>query len=924
MAVLWVSVSAFAYDFEADGIYYNILSIEDLTCEVTYNPSNMHEELIWFNYGDFMYNLTRTYPSYSGDVVVPPTVNYKGRVLSVIGIGEYAFLNCKDLRSLTLPSSITQIKEVLPCQYRESHTGAFDYCNIETFTVGNAYTLKMFNQCHASKDNKGYRTRENLKNLVLTDDFFGIIEISLKDYKNLVSIRSNAIDVPAFTASAFSDKQYIHMLIEVPKLVVDKYKESEYWSEFWKIRIAEDECVPVTSIPTEDQPDFSKGQFQYRILSRHDLTCELYKYLKENVNLTTVELPAKVTYLDKDLSVVSAVSTAFSNSPVDRLILPNTYSGSEISNVRILRVASAHSLGAITGDTKVLEFSKDFEGAISKVFVSIELDSLISYAAIPPEFTGDRHFSNAQCLELDVFVPEETYSQYQNADVWKNFWDLMPIKQVRTITLNESSLNLWPDQTFQLLPTIAPDDAFNSSVIWASSDTDVATVDGTGRVLAHGKGDAIISASSVDGGEVVANCTVHVDFVAAETMVIDGICYQRNTPSTLKIVANSENPYSGNFIIPTSADFNGQNMEVTQIGADAFAGCENLTSIVIPSTVERISPTSFTGCTKLKYVKISNGSTVSCDIDSVFPDSPITELYVGSADITYGEKSRIARNLVGLTLGNSVNTFPLSVVFKNLKYFVVEDGDIPIVEPQDYCSNSQSLITQQSIVDSQTHVYFRFFYLITYTHLAPVLKALQENVLDYVHIGREVKTVDVDMSKTQERIPTTAGSRYQEYGYFDEVNYQYNEIIAKSDYNRFIIETIVFEKEEIGLQIGESIKLITALTPENAAYTTLNWTSSDENIASVDIFGNVTKLAEGEAMITATTTDGSNLSAQCKIKDAEDGISNVVIDNGLLVDVYNFQGVIVRSKCMVEDLQNLPSGIYIIRQGDQTEKITVR
>lgn len=35
MAVLWVSVSAFAYDFEVDGIYYNITSLSNLEVEVT-------------------------------------------------------------------------------------------------------------------------------------------------------------------------------------------------------------------------------------------------------------------------------------------------------------------------------------------------------------------------------------------------------------------------------------------------------------------------------------------------------------------------------------------------------------------------------------------------------------------------------------------------------------------------------------------------------------------------------------------------------------------------------------------------------------------------------------------------------------------------------------------------------------------------
>ena len=88
MAMLCTLISASAYDFEVDGIYYNILSLEDLTCEVTYNAKNKSETTRYFYWykrqsgSDYdASSLITTYPSYSGELTIPSTVNYKGRKL---------------------------------------------------------------------------------------------------------------------------------------------------------------------------------------------------------------------------------------------------------------------------------------------------------------------------------------------------------------------------------------------------------------------------------------------------------------------------------------------------------------------------------------------------------------------------------------------------------------------------------------------------------------------------------------------------------------------------------------------------------------------------------------------------------------------------------------------------------------------------
>ena len=80
---------------------------------------------------------------------------------------------------------------------------------------------------------------------------------------------------------------------------------------------------------------------------------------------------------------------------------------------------------------------------------------------------------------------------------------------VSGVTLNKDSLALGVGDTETLTATVAPANAANQSVTWASSAPSVATVDAAGKVTAVAPGTATITATTVDGG-FTAICTVTV------------------------------------------------------------------------------------------------------------------------------------------------------------------------------------------------------------------------------------------------------------------------------------------------------------------------------------------------------------------------------------------------------------------------------
>ena len=86
LLALLLPATAAAYDFEADGIYYNLCNDEG-TVEVTAAPYTN---------------------SYSGAVTIPATVSHDDTSYTVTAIGEWAFAN-SSLASVSIPNTVTTI-----------------------------------------------------------------------------------------------------------------------------------------------------------------------------------------------------------------------------------------------------------------------------------------------------------------------------------------------------------------------------------------------------------------------------------------------------------------------------------------------------------------------------------------------------------------------------------------------------------------------------------------------------------------------------------------------------------------------------------------------------------------------------------------------------------------------------------------------
>lgn len=75
------------------------------------------------------------------------------------------------------------------------------------------------------------------------------------------------------------------------------------------------------------------------------------------------------------------------------------------------------------------------------------------------------------------------------------------------------------------------------------------------------------------------------------------------------------------------------------------------------------------------------------------------------------------------------------------------------------------------------------------------------------------------------------------------------------------VEQITLDSNEGVLTVGNSVTITATVTPDNATNATVNWTSSDEKVATVDSSGKVTAVAAGNATIKATSESDGDVSA---------------------------------------------------------------
>ena len=147
--------------------------------------------------------------------------------------------------------------------------------------------------------------------------------------------------------------------------------------------------------------------------------------------------------------------------------------------------------------------------------------------------------------------------------------------------------------------------------------------------------------------------------LVASAVEINGINYEITVYGKTAEVAKKA--YQGSVIIPDYITYNGVKFSVTGIGAQAFEGCTELTSVTIGNNVKYIRESAFEGCSGLTSVTL--GIRVTTIAANAFQDCK-SLVSIDVPDTMKTIETGAFRNCIGLTsivIPNSVTTIEASV-----------------------------------------------------------------------------------------------------------------------------------------------------------------------------------------------------------------------------------------------------------------------
>lgn len=128
------------------------------------------------------------------------------------------------------------------------------------------------------------------------------------------------------------------------------------------------------------------------------------------------------------------------------------------------------------------------------------------------------------------------------------------------------------------------------------------------------------------------------------TTTIDGLRYNLDTDAKTATVTWSDNYYSGDIVVPSTVTYSSATFTVTEIGQDAFGYCRNLTSVVLPETLESIYFDSFSYSTSLTSLRIpaavtniSAGAFRGCTAMTAFEVDAANPNYASSDGVLYNK-----------------------------------------------------------------------------------------------------------------------------------------------------------------------------------------------------------------------------------------------------------------------------------------------
>ena len=572
-------------------------------------------------------------------------------------------------------------------------------------------------------------------------------------------------------------------------------------------------------------------------------------------NLTSINLPSSITSLGKGCFSGCSSLTSI-NLPSSITSLGDWCFGFCSSLTSINLTSSITSLGkgcfwfcssltSISLPSSITTIGEDcFKGCSL-------LTSILCLAVNPPKCSPYIHTSVVNNT-MRIYVPKESIEKYKQSYAWESAKGIYPLYPTSSVSLaKESSVSRAIPTKLEY--TILPENAGTKELEWSVKNPEMATIDVNGVVTGKKIGSTLITGKTKDGTGITVETTLTVLPLKVETMTFaePSVSIVKTEDKTITLTLNSEE-VDNKSMVWTSSDESVatvvQNMNAVypleaivvahkvgkatikaeaQDGSGMSATCEvEVTPLMVSdfslqtASVVKTIPTqleaNFTPAEadnkKLKWTSLTP------DVATITEDGMMTGLKMGTAKVkaetTDGSNLSCVFEVQVLGLPVSTISLPAESSIVKTESMKLEYSILPLASDNQKLKWSSNA-TYIASVDESTGV-------ITAHKVGDAI--ITATATDGSGISASTKIHVTPLKVSQIEMP-----------------------------------------KEISLLHTLSKRIEVNIAPELADNKTLKWTSDNEDVATVTQEGVVKGVNVGSANITATTTDGTELSATCKV-----------------------------------------------------------
>ena len=417
------------------------------------------------------YNAFENCSGFTGSLSIPQSVTF---------VGGYAFSGCSGFTgTLSIPSSITEIGP-------DAFSGCSGFTGELTIhnTVERIYT-------GAFKGCSGLETLYLHPLTIESIDGSAFHDTKFKD------IYCDAIEPLSIDSQPFSDWDYEFSILHFPVEGLDAYRNHYRWKKFRNFKPIGELVNNILLDEEEIQITINQNYRINATLTPQDAVNKLIVWFSDAENVATVSEDGVVSAISVGTATITAKCGEV--SATCKVTVKPILATSIILNKETLEL--------VIGENEALTATVKPENTTYKTIVwssSNEEVATVSEDGVVTAVSGGEVTITATC-----------------GDVSASCTVTVSPRLVESIDLNYSEWNGKPGESLLISATVSPDNATDKTLLWSSSDTEVATVDEAGQVTVVSVGECIITVTAADGSDVSASSKITVSPRLVESIELD-------------------------------------------------------------------------------------------------------------------------------------------------------------------------------------------------------------------------------------------------------------------------------------------------------------------------------------------------------------------------------------------------------------------